>query len=104
MGHDTNAVSCCLWPYSPDRGKLTFIQFLIQMLIKTPKHSLQHHFANALWHYQMLVRLVNAEITELVECSHTHLKGMDPNVFPSSGPHPPSPLSSPPPFPPPSSF
>src|SRR5260370_42270007 len=35
--------------------------------------SLQSHFANALCHYQMLVHLVNAEITNLVECSRYHL-------------------------------
>src|SRR5260221_13571287 len=93
MGHDTNAVSCCPWPYSPDRGKSTFMRFLVQMLIKTPKHSLQRHFANALWHYQMLVRLVDAEITKLVECSCTHLIGMEPNVFASAGPHHSSPLA-----------
>src|SRR5258705_4610389 len=92
-GHDANAVSCCPWPYSPDRGKSTFIQFLIQMLIKTPKHSLQCRFANALWHYQMLVRLVDAQITKLVECSCTHLIGMEPNVFASAGPHHSSPLA-----------
>src|SRR5260221_4489307 len=93
MGHDTNTVSCCLWPYSPDRGKLTFVWFLVQMLIKTPKHSLQCCFANALWHYQMLVRLVDAEITKLVECSRTHLIGMEPNVFALAGPHHSSPLA-----------
>src|SRR5258708_38985715 len=69
------------------------MRFLVQMLIKTPKHSLQCHFANALRHYQMLVRLVNAEITKLVECSCTHLIGMEPNVFASAGPHHSSPLA-----------
>src|SRR5258708_34817543 len=93
MGHDANAVSWCVWAYCRDRGKSTFVWFLVQMLIKTPKHLLQCRFANALWHYQMLVRLVDAEITKLVECSCTHLIGMEPNVFASAGHHHSSPLA-----------
>jgi len=41
----------------------------------------------------MPVRLVDAEITKLVECSHTHLIGMEPNVFALAGPHHSSPLA-----------
>ena len=52
-----------------------------------------HKDSKALQHYQMLVRLVDAEITKLVECSHTHLIGMEPNVFASAGPHHSSPLA-----------
>ena len=52
-----------------------------------------HKDSKALWHYQMLVRLVDAEITKLVECSHTHFIGMEPNVFALAGPHHSSPLA-----------